>query len=154
MIHPLKLSGSNQQRRPVVKQEDLGKKWPWILPPIPVAFFSMQWNLTWADGFTSPPKEVVLRIFIAIKNLSSSAGLNPRTLGPMAILNVLNKLRFIKSATCCNLSTVSSLLFPPWYRLVLSMSITLCVAQYSAWLRTGRPGDSGSIPDGGKGLFR
>jgi hypothetical protein len=30
------------------------------------------------DGFTSPPKEIVLRIF------SPQPGLNPRTLGPVA----------------------------------------------------------------------
>jgi hypothetical protein len=34
-----------------------------------------------ADGFTSPPKEIVLRVFIALKNPS---GLNPLTVGPMA----------------------------------------------------------------------
>jgi hypothetical protein len=33
------------------------------------------------DGFTSPPKEVVLRIFIILKNLSSSAGFEPANLG-------------------------------------------------------------------------
>jgi hypothetical protein len=33
------------------------------------------------DGFTSPPNEVVLRIFITLKNPSGS---NPRTLGPVA----------------------------------------------------------------------
>jgi hypothetical protein len=33
------------------------------------------------DGFTSPPKEVVLRIFIALKNRSSSAGFEPANLG-------------------------------------------------------------------------
>jgi hypothetical protein len=33
------------------------------------------------DGFTSPPKEVVLRIFITLKNRSGS---NPQTLGPVA----------------------------------------------------------------------
>ena len=31
------------------------------------------------DGFTSPPKEGVLRIFFALKNPTASAGLNPRT---------------------------------------------------------------------------
>jgi hypothetical protein len=36
-----------------------------------------------ADGFTSPPKEGVLWIFIAPKNSSSWLGLNPRTLGPL-----------------------------------------------------------------------
>jgi hypothetical protein len=33
------------------------------------------------DGFTSPPKEVVLRIFIILKNPSSSAGFEPKNLG-------------------------------------------------------------------------
>jgi hypothetical protein len=33
------------------------------------------------DGFTSPPKEVVLRIFITFKNPSSSAGFEPANLG-------------------------------------------------------------------------
>jgi hypothetical protein len=35
-----------------------------------------------AEGFTSHPKEVVLRMFMAIKNLSLSAGFG--TLGPIA----------------------------------------------------------------------
>jgi hypothetical protein len=33
------------------------------------------------DGFTSPPKEVMLRIFITLKNPSTSAGIEPATLG-------------------------------------------------------------------------
>jgi hypothetical protein len=37
-----------------------------------------------ADGFTCPPKEVVLQVFIALKNLPPSAALNPRTVGPVA----------------------------------------------------------------------
>jgi hypothetical protein len=36
------------------------------------------------SGFTSPPKEGVLRIFIALKSPSTWLGLNPQTLGPMA----------------------------------------------------------------------
>jgi hypothetical protein len=35
-------------------------------------------------GFTSHPKEVVLRIFIALKNPSPRPGFNPRPLGPVA----------------------------------------------------------------------
>jgi hypothetical protein len=35
-------------------------------------------------GFTSHPKEDVLRIFIALKNLYPRQGLNPRTLDPVA----------------------------------------------------------------------
>jgi hypothetical protein len=34
-----------------------------------------------ADGFSSPPKEGVLRILIALKNLPSSAGFEPANLG-------------------------------------------------------------------------
>jgi hypothetical protein len=30
--------------------------------------------MTWADGFTFPPKEVVLQIFIALNNSLPSAG--------------------------------------------------------------------------------
>jgi hypothetical protein len=33
------------------------------------------------DGFTSPPKEVVLRIFITLKNQSTSVGIEPANLG-------------------------------------------------------------------------
>jgi hypothetical protein len=33
------------------------------------------------DGFTSPPKEVVLRILVAVKTPSSSAGFEPANLG-------------------------------------------------------------------------
>jgi hypothetical protein len=36
------------------------------------------------SGFTSHPKEGVLRIFIALKNPSTRPGLNPRPLGPVA----------------------------------------------------------------------
>jgi hypothetical protein len=36
------------------------------------------------DGFNSPPKEVVLRIVITLKNPSTLAGIEPATLGPVA----------------------------------------------------------------------
>jgi hypothetical protein len=36
------------------------------------------------DGFTSPPKEVVLRIFITLKNPSTSVGIEPANLGEHA----------------------------------------------------------------------
>jgi hypothetical protein len=38
----------------------------------------------WASGFTSHPKEGVLRIFIALKPPSHRPGFNPRPLGPVA----------------------------------------------------------------------
>jgi hypothetical protein len=42
-----------------------------------------------ADGFTSCPKEGVLRIFISLKNPSPQLGLNLQTLGPISsILNI------------------------------------------------------------------
>jgi hypothetical protein len=33
------------------------------------------------EGFTAPPKEGVLRIFFALKNLTASAGFQPANLG-------------------------------------------------------------------------
>ena len=35
----------------------------------------------WTDGFTSLPKEGVLRIFFALKNPTASAGFEPANLG-------------------------------------------------------------------------
>ena len=35
----------------------------------------------WTDGFTSPPKEGLLRIFFALKNPTVSAGFEPANLG-------------------------------------------------------------------------
>jgi hypothetical protein len=41
----------------------------------------MQILLHWADGFTSRPKEGVLRIFIALKNPLPSGTIGPANLG-------------------------------------------------------------------------
>jgi hypothetical protein len=47
-----------------------------------VRFFLHAVNLRHGtDGFTSPPKEVVLRIFVTLKNPSSSARFEPANLG-------------------------------------------------------------------------
>jgi hypothetical protein len=54
-----------------------------------VSIFILQRSLTCkmlrhgTAGFTSPPKEVVLRIFIALKIYLPRPSLNPRTLGPV-----------------------------------------------------------------------
>jgi hypothetical protein len=48
------------------------------------------------DGFNSPPKEVVLWIFIGLKIRRFQQGMNPQTLGPMAStlpLDHLGRLR-------------------------------------------------------------
>jgi hypothetical protein len=42
------------------------------------------------DGFTSPPKVVVLHIFIALKINCPRPGFNPRILGPMASIPPLH----------------------------------------------------------------
>jgi hypothetical protein len=46
--------------------------------------FTLQCIFVHTSGFTSHPKEDVLRIFIALKNPSPRPDMNPRTLGPMA----------------------------------------------------------------------
>jgi hypothetical protein len=52
-----------------------------------------------ADGFTSPPKEVVLRIFIALKIHRFRPGLNPLTLSPMASTITITPPRTTREAT-------------------------------------------------------
>jgi hypothetical protein len=76
-----------QHRHLVVKQEKLGEKWLWILPT-KYLFHTLQGSLTshkilWheVDDFTFPPKEVVLWIFIALKNPLSLAGFEPTNHG-------------------------------------------------------------------------
>ena len=59
----------------------------WILPEMPdfhVAFRNLLHAVSlrhWTDGFTSPPKEGVLRIFFTLKNPTASAGFEPTNLG-------------------------------------------------------------------------
>jgi hypothetical protein len=68
---------------------DLGEKWPlWIsltsitgsIHARKVLLHAVNLRLG-ADGFTSPPKEVVLRIFITLKNPLTSVGIEPANLG-------------------------------------------------------------------------
>jgi hypothetical protein len=68
--------GNNEQRHVVATQERLGEKCQWILPMS--ICFVLQGCLTCREillqginGFISPPKKVVLRIFIALRNLFS-----------------------------------------------------------------------------------
>jgi hypothetical protein len=48
-----------------------------------------------ADGYTSPPKEGVLRILLPLKIHRPWPGLNPRTFGPVAI--TLRRTRDLQS---------------------------------------------------------
>jgi hypothetical protein len=63
------------------------------------------------DGFTSPPKEVVLRIFITLKNPSTS-GSNPRTLGPVASTLTTSPPRSTKSSLLGGYYTFFLIQFP------------------------------------------
>jgi hypothetical protein len=74
-------------RHLVAKQGDIWRETPVILP-VKYLCHTPQGFLTWskilwhgADGFTSPPKEIVLQIFIALENPSSSAEFEPKNLG-------------------------------------------------------------------------
>jgi hypothetical protein len=89
-IQPPEISDSNQQRQLVTKQEKLGKTCLLILQAKYLCH-TPQGSLTCrklerhgADSFTSPPKEVVLRILSPLKIHRPRPGLNPRNFGPMA----------------------------------------------------------------------
>jgi hypothetical protein len=62
---------------------DLGEKWPQFgLRNISIhARKVILHAVHGTDGFTSPTKEVVLRIFITLKNPSPSVGIEPANLG-------------------------------------------------------------------------
>jgi hypothetical protein len=51
------------------------------------------------SGFSYPPKENKLRIFIALKNPSPRTGLNPQTFGPMASTLSLTTPRQLNNLT-------------------------------------------------------
>jgi hypothetical protein len=62
----------------------MGEKWPRILPKVTTSTsllgsFTCRKARHGTDGFTSPPKEGVLRIFYARKIRRFRPGLNPRT---------------------------------------------------------------------------
>jgi hypothetical protein len=62
--------------------EDLGEKWPLNFAYETRKVLLHAVNLRHGtDGFTSPPKEFVLRIFITLKNPSPSVGIEPANLG-------------------------------------------------------------------------
>jgi hypothetical protein len=89
MINSSELSGSNHQRHLVANQEKLGEKCPLILRTS--ISFILQGSFPCrkilrhgANSFTSPPKDVVLRILSILKFHNPRPGLNPRTLGSMA----------------------------------------------------------------------
>jgi len=82
LIHPPELSGNYQQRHLVAKQ---GETWREMsvnfAGEVSLSYSAGIFNMRHGtDGFTSPPKEVVLRIFIALKNPSASAGFEPANL--------------------------------------------------------------------------
>jgi hypothetical protein len=63
----------------------MGEKWPRILPKVATSTsllgsFTCRKSRHGTDGFTTPPKEGVLRIFRP-KNPTASAGLEPANLG-------------------------------------------------------------------------
>jgi hypothetical protein len=63
---------------------DDGWEYMYIWYMIRTGYFTCRKILWHGTGFTSHPKEGVLRIFIALKNPSPLPGLNPRPSGPMA----------------------------------------------------------------------
>jgi hypothetical protein len=99
LIHQSFLAVTN--RHLVAKQEKLGEKWLNFAYEvyffIPVGIFKMRHGI---NGFTSPPKDVVLLTFITLKIHRPRLGLNPWILGPMASIITTRPLRVIFNS--CN----------------------------------------------------
>jgi hypothetical protein len=80
---------SCQQSHLVAKQEEFTKEFMNLaydrhLFHISKGFSTCRKILHGADGFTSPPKEGLLRIFVALKSPSPRLGLNPQTLAQVS----------------------------------------------------------------------
>jgi hypothetical protein len=86
LIYLPKLSGSNHQKRHLVtKEKNLEKSVNFAYKCLFHAAGTCRKMLRHGTAsFTSPPKEVELRIVIALRNPSSSPGFEPANLGPMA----------------------------------------------------------------------
>jgi hypothetical protein len=90
LIRPPELSGNPKSSRLVASQEEFGEgNDEFSLPSIFVhasrVIFACRKILRHGDdGFTSPPKETVLRNFIALKKPIASAGSEPANLSPTA----------------------------------------------------------------------
>jgi hypothetical protein len=78
--------GSHTSRDIWGKREEWTKEWEFCqsVSEIPQGILHRKILQNGTSGFTSDPKEGVLRIFTALKNPSSRPGLNPRPLGPVA----------------------------------------------------------------------
>jgi hypothetical protein len=84
------------QQKHLVSKQGVGDKSPWIVPTKYLCH-TPQGSLTCrkilrrgANGFISPPKEVVLWAFIVLKIHRPRPGLNPRTLCPVASTKTLH----------------------------------------------------------------
>jgi hypothetical protein len=78
----------------------VGEKFPVILPKcrLPLTFMDLSHATKLrhgTDGFTSPPKEGVLRIFSSLKIRRLRAGLNPRTWVPKASTLPLDHRKYV-----------------------------------------------------------
>jgi hypothetical protein len=90
LIHPPELSGSKQQRHLVANQDKLGEKCQWILLTKYLfhteGSLTCRKSLTWYRRLYFPSDRTrATACFILIKNHRPRPGLNPRTLGPMAV---------------------------------------------------------------------
>jgi hypothetical protein len=105
LIHPLERSLAIIAAEPSISLSgESGRRKFWILST--KYLFHTQSSLTChkmlrhgTDGFTSPPKEGVMQIFIALKSPSPWRVLNPRSLGP-----VVNTLPHTIDANLCSVT--------------------------------------------------
>jgi hypothetical protein len=109
------------QQKHLVSKQGVGDKSPWIVPTKYLCH-TPQGSLTCrkilrrgANGFTSPPKEVVLWAFIVLKIHRPRPGLNPRTLCPVASTKTLHHRGRRGSLLKCT-SVTAGLFFFVWTR--------------------------------------
>jgi hypothetical protein len=100
LILPPELSGNPTSSHLVTSRKNGRKEWEFGFPKYFYSYLQLIFAFRkilrhGAFGFTSPPKEIVLRTFIALKNPSRRPGLNPWTFGVMASTLTLTPPRLI-----------------------------------------------------------
>jgi hypothetical protein len=100
LIRPLELSGSNQERDLVAKQEKLGEKWPWLLST-KYLFHTPQGSLTcvksydnWLVAILPVRRKSSYGFLLTLKIHRPRPGLKTQTLGPVP-LNHRGRLQWI-----------------------------------------------------------
>jgi hypothetical protein len=114
---PLAAEGGTLRRREMFRQISSRIR----LPPNSIDLLHAANRRHWTDGFTSPPKECVLRIFSPLKIRRLRPGLNPRTWVPKASTLRLDHWSRLRVQYVANMTSSNS-----YRQIIRNRSFSVC----------------------------